>query len=197
MLQMTVPEVHEESSGNALKSLMSFLPYDEVGEDFAALLTLLSRRLVTVHSHTRTVPTASILAGFGSLRDWPLPIAHGRARVWRPRGSSVVFGSRGVEGYTDYAPAPVGVDGQWLVSILSVLPSLPEASSIVMAARLYGRAMQLIEDTPDVSYHLLVAAAETLAGLAFSDPPSEEQILSTKPDVYHAAKKLGSDRRAG
>ncbi len=194
MLQVGIRRVEETTQGDGKlpKHMTSFVPDAEVAEDLAAILTLLLRRLITVRSHVRAVPNQDVLTRYSPLRDWPLPTNEGRAVAWRRRGSAYAVGEGGkVVDMTHYDAPALAVDVRWLTTTLATLAQLPEATAIVMAARLYSQAMQLIEDRPDVAYHLLVAAGETLTGVAVKDPPAREHMIKAKERVWREAVARG------
>ena len=135
-----VTEEHSTSEGISRVSLMSF-PHLEVVEDMAALLTLLLRRLITVHSHVRATANHPIHRDFG-LDGYPRPIADARPGiVWRRRPMGVMTKADGQKEVDDPNAPPVGVDANWLETVLAAIQSLPAAETIVACARLYSGGM--------------------------------------------------------
>jgi hypothetical protein len=194
MLRMSVQSVKEEygRSGTGSRSAKSFTPHAEVAADMAALLTLLLRRLVVVHSQVRVFPPKEVLEGYG-LPDWPWPLApRDIVKVWRRRPFGILTNPDGSTEIEDHGPAPVAVDSEWLERVLGALPSLAESNAILACARLYAQGMQLIEERPDISYQLFISAAETLAGVALAGfSPTDDEKVKAKPLIFARAKKLG------
>jgi hypothetical protein len=194
LLRVPAARVTEElpASGKVPKVVKMFSPHCEIADDLAALLTVLLRRLITVHSHVRTTPTEPVPSASG-LPDFPLPIADVRPGVtWRPRGIRVLTQYDGKQEIDDCASAPVAVDANWLASILIAIPSMATAKTIVACARLYSEGMQLIEDRPEMAYQRFIAAAETLASEAVKDySPTDDEKVDAKKKVYDRAIQLG------
>lgn len=188
----TVTEYGGDGASGVSASFRS-TPHREVAEDIASLLTLLLRRLVTVHSQVSvTLPSAGL---DGSDLAFPMPIAQAKApAAWAERPSMVTYGAAGIEGIKAYAPPPIAVDSLRLGRLLSSLPALPQAGAVLAAARQYSEAMQLIEDRPDIAYVLLVSAVETAAAEALSSwTPTMEDMRETKRSVYDRALAFGLD----
>jgi len=173
----------------------SYHPDEEIASDLAALLTLLCRRLVTVATKVReqydttTVPPV--------LADFPIPaVLRTRIAYWKPRPIDVSYGRDGVQ-YKSYHPPNVAFDSSHAMHVLSVLPKVKEASSIVRAARLYASAMGRIESEPDIPYQLLISAVETLAGAVLEgwEPDKDRKLASRGALISYATKteKLGKD----
>jgi hypothetical protein len=196
MLRMEVGEAREERTlQNGSTFLRVFYPHEEVATDFAALLTVLLRRLVTVYVHVNVIPPAGSLATLGlTLDSWPMPVSRPMSGgTWRPRPP--VFLTSNVDGMTrveGYSVPPLGVDTEWLMRILTALPLMPNASAVIGCARLYAQAMQLIEERPELAYQLFIAAAETLASIAEVDhEPSPDEKVEVKHEVRDRAIQLG------
>jgi len=170
-----------------------FFPHREVADDLAALLTVFLRRLITLHSHVRTIPSPADSPPWHGLPDYPEPVTHLRGGiVWRRRPLGVITHSDGTRELNDDAPPPVPVDMTWLSAVLKELPLIPAAETIVASARLYSQGMQLIEERPDIAYQLFIAAAETLASEAPKGySPTDGEKVGIKKPVYDQARKLG------
>lgn len=195
LLRVSVPVVREMRlpTPKAAGFGKIFIPHREVVDDLAALLTLFLRRLITVHSHVRTIPGSGDQAPWHGLPDYPEPIAQVRGGiVWQQRPLAVVTHGDGTQELDDRAPPPVAVDEAGLSATLASLPSLPAAETIVACARLYSQGMQLIEERAEVAYQLFIAAAETLATEALKGyAPTDDEKVSLKKPVYDRARKLG------
>ena len=196
MLRIPVSMVVESSSfrgGAPSISKMGF-PHREVATDLAALLTLLLRRLICVHSQVRVLGDSAFPKAIG-MDDWPLPVTQAsRPAVWRRRLLGILTHSDGRQEVEDHSPAPVPVDTAWLKCILSEFPAMPAARTILACARLYSQGMELIEERADVAYQLFIAAAETLAHVALKDYcPTDEERIATKKAVFDQATKYGLD----
>jgi hypothetical protein len=191
MLRIPIPMVQSSDSPGAV--IMGYR-HREVAADLAALLTLLLRRLISVHSHVRVLHGSEFSGGLG-MPDWPWPVTQEpRPVVWRRRPLGVLTHSDGRQEVDDRSPPPVAVDSVWLKDILSKLPAIPAAKTILTCARLYSQAMELIEDRADVAYQLLIAATETLAHAAMKDyVPTDEERIAAKRGVFDKARKLGLD----
>jgi len=194
MLRIPVSMVTESTmNAEGVSSVTKFgFPHREVATDLAALLTLLLRRLISVHSQVRILHDSDLSCWLG-MQDWPLPVTRaGRIAVWRRRPLGVLTYSDGHQEIDDRSPPPVPVDSTWLKSILSELPDMPDARAIVSCARLYSQGMELIEERADVAYQMFIAAAETLAQAALKGYcPTDDEKVSTKPALLKRAKQLG------
>ncbi len=170
-----------------------FYPDEDIARDLAALLTLLCRRLITVAAKIREQHPGRQGGDPPVGADWPigfvteLQVAH-----WQFKPSVVVYGPEGIRGITDYNPPPLGVDPDRLRRILTGLPKLPFAESFVLTARLYASALEQLEHDVEVSYQLLIAAAEAMANAVLSDfRPDAEDMISAKKSVADMAVKFG------
>ncbi len=199
VLRVPATLVTEGQPGGAKLPRVSkmFSPHREIADDLAALLTVLLRRLITVHSHVRTTPTEPVPSASG-LQDFPQPIAVVRPGVtWRRRPLGVLTTVDGQRELDDSASAPVAVDVDWLSSRLVALPSMSAAKTIVACARLYSEGMQLIEERPEMAYQMFIAAAETLAGDALKEySPTDDEKVNAKEKVYDRAIQLGLNEEA-
>lgn len=129
------------------------------------------------------------------MNDWPWPVTQEPPpAVWRRRPLGILTHSDGRQEVDDHSPRAVAVDSAWLNDILSKLPVMPDANTILACARLYSQGMELIEDRADVAYQLFIAAAETLAHTALKEySPADEERIATKKVVFDRARKLGLD----
>lgn len=156
----------------------SFFPDAEISRDFAAMLSLFCRRLVTVFGKVgqRYSDPHMPLA----LREWPTEIVPFHPAVfWAERPASVVYGIRG-DKVTDYQPPKVEFDVATFSRLLTSLPQWKLAGDLIRAARLYALALELIESRFSIAYLLLVSAAETVAGAALKDNSPGECVMNAR-----------------
>jgi hypothetical protein len=191
--RVTLNFVTETAGSPAIRGTKTFLPDSDVIEDLCAVLTLLSRRLVSVVAKTREKHDDSYAArGYHS--DIPMPIIYGSKIVaWARRPATVVTSAVGQTIKSNDPPA-VGVDPDALAKFLIELPEITNAQDIVHAARLYKSALELIEDRPDTAYLRLVSVIESLASIAFGDfEPDEAEKLRNKANVLKRGREFGLD----
>ena len=190
VLRLTVPQVEEtDGHGSAI-----FHPDEEVATDFAALLTVLCRRLITVMGKS-----AERIAGYEyyEFDRIPLPVATSMRRVyWPPYPLSVITNTNLLQQkieqrIEDNNPPPKPVDPGALTAFLLGLPKLTQAESIVASARLYASAFELIRDRPEMAYQLLISAVETIANevLRNFQPDDVEKVEYQRP-VFDLAMSL-------
>jgi hypothetical protein len=170
-----------------------FLPDDDVVEDLCAILSLLSRRLVSVVAKTREKNDASYTARWYKA-DIPMPILdHAKVDAWPRRPGTILTSLKGQE-FKSNDPPSVGVDPDALSKFLIELPSVPNAEQIVHAARLYKSALELINDRHDTAYLTLVSVVESLANLALNDfEPDEAEKVKSKSAMVKRARAFGLD----
>src|SRR5260370_5486493 len=154
-VQVALNTVTEEGGSPSMRSSRTFLPDTDVIEDLCALLTLLSRRLVSPVTKTREKHEGADAACWYQ-SEIPMPILHGPKFVAWPRRPATVITSATGQAFKSNDPPPVGVDPDALAKFLLDLPSTPNAEDIVHAARLYQSALELIEELPDTAYLTLV-----------------------------------------
>jgi hypothetical protein len=190
-VRMTLNFVTEEGGAPNARGSRTFLPDDDVIEDLCAVLSLLSRRLVSTVTKTREKHDD------GRTPRWlpsevPMPIlGHTKVIAWRRRPGTVITSWTGQE-FKSNDPPPVGVDPQALAKFLIELPSMGNAEDIVHAARLYKSALELIEDRPDTAYLALVSVVESLASVALKDfEPDEAEKVKIQASVEKRAREFG------
>jgi hypothetical protein len=174
------------------RSTYSFYPDEEIARDLAALLSLLFRRLVVVGGKVRQ--------GFLKLDenesdlfpDLPIGIISSlNTTHWERHPSIVVYGQNGIE-IIDYNPKPKAISPKRLATILTILPELLYAESIVQSARLYALALERMHKDVDISYQLLIACVENIANKALRKyKPDESEIIKVKNNVAALAMKFG------
>jgi hypothetical protein len=167
----------------------------EIASDFAALLTLLCRRLITVSTKVREQYHSPHVPPI--LADYPIPaVTTVRLSHWKERPVDLLYGLEGVNVRCNQPPG-VPFDSGSIIQTLLTLPKLKAAAAVVRAARLYASAMERVESQPEMCYQLFISAAETMAGAVLADwePDREGQVASKAALVSYATKteKLGRD----
>jgi hypothetical protein len=190
-VRMTLNFVTEEGGAPNARGSRTFVPDEDVVEDLCAVLSLLSRRLVSTATKTREKHDDGWIPRWLP-SDVPMPIL-GDTKViaWRRRPATVITRWTGQE-FKSNDPPPVGVDPHALAKFLTELPGMPNAQDIVHAARLYKSALELIEDRPDTAYLALVSVVESLASVALNDfEPDEAEKVKFQAPVEKRAREFG------
>ena len=190
--RLTVARVREQDTNGNVTWTKTFLPDQDIVEDACAILTLLSRRLVSPVVKTMERPSAgsSTLNLFQS--QVPTPIVDRFKVVAWPRRPLTVTSSLFEQTVQFNDPPPVGVDPEALAAFLAHLGTRENAQDIVYAARQYKTALELIEERPDTAYLALVSVVETLASIALATyQPEESERISIKANVAKRARELG------
>lgn len=187
--RVTVAQVTEQATNDMGTSSIIFVPADDIIEDACAVLTLLSRRLITP-----VVKTTH--AGPGTptwyRSNMPMPIVDRFKVVAWPRRPLTVTTSITGQAVKFNEPPPVGVDHDALAAFLAHLGASVYAQDIVYAARQYKTALELIEGRPDTAYLALVSVVETLASIALAaHEPEESERIAVKANVAKRARELG------
>jgi hypothetical protein len=193
-LEVTVPHEVEQVGTNRVS--ISFHPDEEVARDFAALLCLLCRRLITVSGKLNERHSDYSHPLFGQ-RPCPMPFVTTMQRVyWRAHPLAVIYSQEGRE-YRDYNPQPKAVDPRRLTELLIGLPHMEHAESVVASRRLYAVALELIQERPDIAYQLLISSVETMANAALKQfQPDDAAKVEHKKAVYESAMSLGLGKEA-
>jgi hypothetical protein len=193
-VRTTLNFVTETGGSPAMRGSLTFLPDSDVIDDLCAVLTLLSRRLVSVVTKTREKYDDDAHAARWYQSEVPTPIIYGSKIVaWRRRPATVITSATG-QTVESNDPPPVGVDPEALAKFLIELSDIANAQEIIHAARLYKSALELIEDRPDTAYLTLVSVVESLASIAFSNfEPDEAEKLKSKAHVLKCARDFGLD----
>ena len=181
-----------EETGDRI--IHSYRPDWEIASDFAALLTLLCRRLITVAGKVREQYSSRHVTPI--LADYPGPIATTlRSSYWKEHPLDFVSGRTSVYVHS-YHPPNVPFGSADIMQTLLALPKLDVAPAIVRAARLYASAMEHIESQVETSYQLLISAVETIAGAALEgwQPDTEAKIASKSALVAYASKTENLDK---
>jgi hypothetical protein len=188
-LRFKVSEVTEKKDNTSV----SFIPDDEIAHDIAAFLTLLLRRLITVSAKVREIHT-NVPDEYPSVfKDWPVAFTKSlKLTSWKRQPSTVVYGIKGIEKITDYNPPPKAIDPEYVEKMFLSLPDLDHIESLVLSARRYALALELIQTQPDFSYQSLISSVEAIATSVFySYKPSESEMVEIKRPVFNLALKYG------
>lgn len=173
--RIKVQSVTETSAGFST----TFLPDKDIVEDASAMLTLLSRRLIT--------PVVKTMVG-----HVPTPIIEDFKVVAWPRRPLSIITSHSDQKVEFNQPPPVGVDHEALAKFFSNLAAREDAQDIVYAAKQYRTALELIADRPDTAYLALVSVIETLASIELATyEPDKADRIATKANVAKRAQELG------
>ncbi|MFN7944006.1 MAG: hypothetical protein U0Z53_01420 [Blastocatellia bacterium] len=186
-----VTSLVKEQSGENMQ--ISFYPDEDVARDLAAILSLLFRRLVIVGGKIRQVFLSPDESMPDFLHDRPIGIISSLNKThWERHPSIIEYGPRGTERLIDYNPSPKAIQSTMAAKILSALPKMPHAVSIVQSARLYALALERMHKEVDMSYQLLVACIENIANDSMkSFRPDEAEIIATKQSVFNLALQFG------
>jgi len=183
-LRFVASMVHETDG----RSSSMFYPDREIADDFAALLTILCRRLVTVSAKVREQHPDSHTTPI--LTNYPIPVVTTvKQSFWKPRPLSFLYGLNDVK-VKSYHPPNLPFEFSEIVSTLLSLPKLQCGQSVIRAARLYAAAMERIESQPETCYQLFISAAETIANEALKDwePDPGQKVASKNTLVDYAVK---------
>ncbi|MFZ1101817.1 MAG: hypothetical protein WAN86_02915, partial [Hyphomicrobiaceae bacterium] len=184
---------HTQLPGSTFTS--TFLPDEDIVEDVCAVLTLLSRRLIT--TVVKTMQTPGIIP---PTQSWPLqspvpmPIVGSfKVGAW-PRRPLTITTTMSGQTVTFNEPPPVGVDHEALGVFLADLGRREGAQGIVYAAKQYKTALELIVERPETAYLALVSVIETLASGALPTyEPEESERIAIKANVAKKARTFGLD----
>lgn len=171
----------------------SFLPDEDIARDIASFLSLFCRRLIIVSAKVRESRPNDPNEYPAVFRDWPIAFTNClKLTSWKRQPSTVVYGAKGVERITDYNPPPKPIDPDYIKKIFLSLPHINHVESIVLSARRYALALELIQNQPDFSYQSLISSAETIAtSVLRSYKPSETEMVDVKRPVFDLALKFG------
>lgn len=166
-------------------------PHEVVADDLAALLTLFFRRLVVVIGPASvTLPAPYDRPPIRTPLPQPLALAAKEAYAWPRLPLSVIYGP-GEPSFRNPNPPEVGVSPFALRAFLVMLAKHPHGEKIIAAARLYQRALESLFKHTDVSYLLLICAAEAVATAEMRyRTPAEVADLQTAKKVKTCAESL-------
>jgi hypothetical protein len=190
--RLKVQWVSEEGTGEHGSSSITFLPDQDIIEDACAILTLLSRRLITPVVKTMIMPSGGPPGPrwFGSQVPTPI-IDEFKVIAWPRRPLSIITSHTGQDVKFNQPP-PVGVDHDALAAFLTNLAAREDAQHVIYAAKQYMTALELIADRPDTAYLALVSVVETLASIALATyEPDEVARIEVKAGVAKRARELG------
>lgn len=187
-LRFKVREVTETKG----RSSYMFIPDEEIARDIAAFLSLLCRRLITVAAKVRESHPHEMNDYPEIFRDWPVAFTNSlKLKSWQRQPSTVVTGPEGVE-IVNHNPPPNPVDSDYLKKMFLALPNLDHAESIVLSARRYALALELIQNRPELSYQFLISSIETIANSVCSSfRPNGDEMVKVKRPVFKLALKFG------
>ncbi len=166
-----VRESYKQQTG--IVDQFMFRPDGEIIAGLASLLTVFTRRLITVRAKVREMYEASNSDVAAEFRDMPIPIGDRLGTYWPPRPASVtttpVSTDKGWDVRTDvhsHMPDPVPFDPGSLKGFLSWVARQPDdvAEAFLGASRLYQKALAMMLEDADVAYLLLTMALDTIAG---------------------------------
>lgn len=186
MMRFQVMPIHKTTG----KGSHTYYPDDELAHDLAALLSLLSRRLITVAGCSSWRMVASVKNGVKSIREIPLPFASTmNVRHWPAQPHVFVDLGKPETIALDYNPRLRRISGKEFADLLRALPKLKAAKNLVLAARLYAQAMALIHQEPDMAYLLITMAIETVASQAINVAKTDEEIGKSASEAFKAILK--------
>ncbi len=198
-LSFTCPVVKESyKQQTGIVDHFMFRPDGEIIVGLASLLTVFTRRLITVRAKVREMYEASASDVAAEFRDIPIPIGDRLGTYWPPRPAAVtrtpVATEKGWGVRTEvqsHMPEPVPVDPESLENFLSWVTRQPDdvAEAFLGASRLYQKALAMMLEDADIAYLLLTMALDTLAGTVLKKyTPDPAEIVSRRQDL---AKVLG------
>lgn len=166
-------------------------PHEVIADDLAALLTLFFRRLVVVIGPASvTLPHPYDRPPVRSPLPQPLALAAKEANAWPRLPLTVIYGG-GAPTFRNSNPQEVGVSPFALRAFFMMLAKHQYGGQIISAARLYHRALESLFKHTDLSYLLLVCAAEAVATVEMRyRTPAEVAELATARNVKKCAESL-------
>jgi hypothetical protein len=198
-LRLKVPCVEEtqptrSGGGQVMNSLH---PDEDVARDFAALLSVLSRRLITISGATAARYTYAPYE-YPEFNHMPLPLVTSMRKVyWPSLPATVAISFGGKQEVIHNNPLPKAVDPDRLTTLLLALPRIEHAESIVGSARLYALALELIREKPDIAYQLLISAVETIANKVLERfQPQDDAKVEQQRAVFKLALEFGLGEEA-
>ena len=179
-------------SENAKSSLV---PHEEIANDIACALTLFFRRLVICVGAISESVSPPYASSFPSQR-LAHPIAQkSRATYFWPQNPLTTITSVHGVSYHVNMPDPVRVEESRLREFLDGLAAHPKSRTLLDGVRMYHRAMECLFRQPDISYLLLVCAAEAGASTLDSALSEEEKLaLPAAQLVAKTARSKGFDK---
>jgi hypothetical protein len=164
----------------------------EVAEEFAALLSVLTRRLICVFCKISEYYHNKEMV-HGLPQHWPHQVYNTTTpRVWSTKPATLIYDGKDRPKIKSHMPPPVAVNTAKLTQFLKAFASLDEAAAenFISASRLYKTALTFIEDEPEIAYLHLIFAIETVANFVYQDfVPDEAKQIETKKNVKELARK--------
>ncbi|HWA26866.1 MAG TPA: hypothetical protein VG734_14500 [Lacunisphaera sp.] len=157
-------------------------PHEAVADDLAALLTLFFRRLVTVIGPTSvTLPHPYNRPPVQSPLPQPLALAARETYAWPRLPLTVIYGAEAPH-FRNPNPKEIDVSPIALRAFFVMLAKHRYGGQIIAGARLYHRALESLFKHTDVSYLLLVCAAEAVATaeMRYRTPAEIADLVTTK-----------------
>jgi len=193
-----VRESYKQQTG--IVDQFMFRPDGEIIAGLASLLTVFTRRLITVRTKVREMYEGSASDVAAEFRDMPIPIGDRLGTYWPPRPASVittpVSTDKGWDVRTDvhsHMPDPVPFDPGNLKSFLSWVAHQPDdvAEAFLGASRLYQKALAMMLEDADVAYLMLTMALDTLAGTVLKGyTPDPIEIERRRQDLAGVLRKM-------
>ncbi len=200
-LSFTCPVVEESyKQQTGIVDHFMFRPDGEIIAGLASLLTVFTRRLITVRAKVREMREASASDVVEEFRDMPIPIGDRLGTYWPPRPAAVirtpVATEKGWEVRTEvqsYMPEPVPVDPESLENFLLWVTRQPDdvAEAFLGASRLYQKALAMMLEDADVAYLMLTMALDTLAGTILKGyTPDPIEIERRRQDLAQVLRRM-------
>lgn len=166
----------------------------EIAEEFVALLSVLTRRLVCLLCKVSEYYYDKEMM-HGLPQHWPYQVYNiATPRIWSVKPATVIYDGQDRPKIECNMPPPVAVDTAKLMQFLKAFALLDKkvAENFISAARLYKTALTFIEDEPEIAYLHLIFSIETTANFAYrSFSPDETKQLETKRTVKELAQEYG------
>jgi len=166
----------------------------EVAEEFTALFSVLTRRLVCVFCKISEY-NYNKEATCGLPQYWPHQVYNASTpRVWSKKSATLIYDGQERPKIESHMPPPVGIDTSRLKKFLKKFASLNEAvaKNFISASRLYKTALTFIEDESAIAYLHLIFCIETIANFVYSDfIPDRATQIRTKNNVKKLAMRRG------
>jgi len=170
----------------------------EIANDLAALLTLYSRRLITVLGKTRETEASDKHYLPKGAQGGATNFFNEQTPIYWERSPARLITTQSGTAFHSTDPAAVGIKPKDLTHFLKRVAQHSHANEILEAARQYHFALRLLKAHPEVSYPTLISAIETLANSVYADKeftakeiatPERMQEFSKAANAHGIAKK--------